>query len=107
MASLIDGLPVSGKSGTLLERYIKSAPAAVGLVKAKTGTLSGTVSLAGFVQSKDREYAFVVIADRIERTYSAGEKARKTIDKFLGKIAAPLVIENVGSEPDAIDFQIL
>ncbi len=107
LASLIDGLPVSGKSGTLLERYIKSAPAAVGLVKAKTGTLSGTVSLAGFVQSKDREYAFVVIADRIERTYSAGEKARKTIDKFLGKIAAPLVIENVGSEPDAIDFQIL
>ena len=80
------------KSGTLQSRYIKTAPDAVGLVKAKTGTLSGTVSLAGYVQSGDREYAFAIIADRINRGFSASERARKTLDRYLAKIAAPLAI---------------
>jgi D-alanyl-D-alanine carboxypeptidase len=91
LATLIDGLPVSGETGTLQRRYIETAPEAVGLVKAKTGTLIGTVSLAGYVQSGEREYAFVVIADKIKRTNSASEKARKTLDRYLAKIAAPLL----------------
>ena len=91
-SQLIDGLPVSGKTGTLSKRYIESAPQAVGLVKAKTGTLSGTVSLAGYVQSGDREYAFTIIADNIKRTTYASEQARKTLDIYLGKIAAPLML---------------
>ena len=91
-SQLIDGLPVSGKTGTLSKRYIDSAPQAVGLVKAKTGTLSGTVSLAGYVQSGDREYAFTIIADNIKRTNYASEQARKTLDIYLGKIAAPLLL---------------
>ena len=90
-SQLIDGLPVSGKTGTLSKRYIESAPQAVGLVKAKTGTLSGTVSLAGYVQSGDREYAFTIIADNIKRTNYASEQARKTLDIYLGKRAAPLL----------------
>jgi PBP4 family serine-type D-alanyl-D-alanine carboxypeptidase len=89
---LIDGLPVSGKTGTLSKRYIESAPNAVGLVKAKTGTLSGTVSLAGYVQSGDREYAFTIIADQIRRGNSASELARKSLDIYLSKIAAPLMV---------------
>ena len=91
-SQLIGGLPVSGKTGTLSKRYIESAPQAVGLVKAKTGTLSGTVSLAGYVQSGDREYAFTIIADQIGRTNAASERARKTLDIYLGKIAAPLML---------------
>ena len=83
---------MSGKTGTLSERYIESAPQAVGLVKAKTGTLSGTVSLAGYVQSGDREYAFAIIADKIKRTTSASKLARKTLDIYLAKIAAPLMV---------------
>jgi len=90
-SQLIDGLPVSGVTGTLSERYIESAPQAVGLVKAKTGTLSGTVSLAGYVQSGDREYAFAIIADRIKKTRSASDRAREILDIYLGKIAAPLM----------------
>ena len=92
LSKLIESLPVGGKSGTLQSRYIKTAPDAVGLVKAKTGTLSGTVSLAGYVQSGDREYAFAIIADRINRGFSASERARKTLDRYLAKIAAPLAI---------------
>ena len=90
LGTLIDGLPVSGESGTLQRRYVETAPDAVGLVKAKTGTLTGTVSLAGYVQSGEREYAFVVIADKIRRTNSASDQARKTLDRYLAKIAAPL-----------------
>ncbi len=92
---IIDGLPVSGVTGTLKERYIESAPDAIGLVKAKTGTLNGTVSLAGYIESGDREYIFVVIADKISRSYSASEKARATLDKYLAKIASPLIIEEI------------
>ena len=91
-SQLIDGLPVSGKTGTLSKRYIESAPNGVGLVKAKTGTLSGTVSLAGYVQSGDREYAFTIIADQIRRSNSASALARKSLDIYLTKIAAPLVV---------------
>jgi len=90
LSKLIESLPVGGISGTLQSRYIKTAPDAVGLVKAKTGTLSGTVSLAGYVQSGDREYAFAIIADRIKRGFYASERARKTLDRYLAKIAAPL-----------------
>jgi D-alanyl-D-alanine carboxypeptidase len=107
LSKLIEGLPVGGKSGTLQSRYIKTAPDAVGLVKAKTGTLSGTVSLAGYVQSGDREYAFAIIADRIGRTNSASDRARKTLDRYLAKIAAPLAIPAPESATVTTEVQIL
>jgi D-alanyl-D-alanine carboxypeptidase len=107
LSKLIDGLPVGGQSGTLQTRYIKTAPDAVGLVKAKTGTLTGTVSLAGYVQSGDREYAFAIIADRIGRSNSASDRARKTLDRYLAKIAAPLAIPVPESATVTTEVQIL
>ena len=105
LVTLIDGLPVGGESGTLRRRYVETAPDAVGLVKAKTGTLTGTVSLAGYVQSGEREYAFVVIADKIRRTNSASEQARKTLDRYLAKIAAPLLVPVVDTATAVTDLQ--
>jgi len=64
-ALIYAGLPVGGVSGTLETRFLTTAPTAVGLVKAKTGTLNGTATLAGYVQSTDREYVFVTLADEI------------------------------------------
>ena len=93
--SIYDGLPIGGVSGTLQNRFLTTAPQAVGLVHAKTGTLSGTISLAGYVDSEDRQYIFVAIADKIPRRYSASERARDTLDRILGKIAAPLFPELV------------
>jgi D-alanyl-D-alanine carboxypeptidase/D-alanyl-D-alanine-endopeptidase (penicillin-binding protein 4) len=90
-SAIIDGLPISGVTGTLEKRYIESAPEAIGLVRAKTGTLNGTVSLAGYIESEDREYIFVVIADNISRSFSASERARTTLDKYLAKLATPLI----------------
>jgi len=90
-AGVIESLPDGGINGTLNERFIKTAPNAVGLVHAKTGTLNGTVTLAGYIEAGDREYVFVVLADRLSRTYSAAKIARDTLDRYLGRIASPLI----------------
>jgi len=89
----IQGLPVGGISGTLIHRFIKTAPQAVGLVHAKTGSINGVVSLAGFIDSADHKYVFAIIADRLRYSFAAESAARATIDKLLGRIAAPLQIE--------------
>ena len=89
-AAVYEGLPVSGISGTLESRFINTAPQAVGLVHAKTGTLDGTVSLAGYVESGAHEYIFVAIADHIHKGQAATDQARNTLDRLLGKITAPL-----------------
>jgi len=89
-APLIGGLPIAGISGTLRNRFVQTAPQAIGLIKAKTGTLNGTANLAGYVESGDREYAFVILADRLKRTNTAENRARDTVDRILGKIASPL-----------------
>ena len=98
---LINGFPVSGISGTLRNRFTETAPAAVGLVKAKTGTLSNTTNLAGYVESGDREYAFVIISDRHVKTYSVANRIRDLVDRILGRIAAPFVREET-PEPEVV-----
>jgi D-alanyl-D-alanine carboxypeptidase/D-alanyl-D-alanine-endopeptidase (penicillin-binding protein 4) len=90
-APLISGLPVGGISGTLRNRFVETAPQAIGLVRAKTGTLNGTANLAGYVEAGDREYVFVIIADKLKTSSRAEKFARATVDRILGKIAAPLL----------------
>ena len=90
-APIIGGLPIGGITGTLRNRFVETAPQAIGLIKAKTGTLSGTANLAGYVESGDREYAFVILADQLGRTSRAENRARATVDRILGKIASPLL----------------
>ena len=90
-APLVEGLPIGGVSGTLQNRFLETAPEAVGLVRAKTGTLNGTTNLAGFVESGDHHYIFVVIADRHSKSYTVTKKVRATVDRILGKIATPLL----------------
>jgi D-alanyl-D-alanine carboxypeptidase len=89
--SLVNGLPIGGVSGTMKSRFKKTAPQGVGLVRAKTGSLSGVVTMAGYLDSGDHEYAFVILADRVGRYHAAEVAARKTMDKLLGKITYPLV----------------
>jgi D-alanyl-D-alanine carboxypeptidase len=84
-----DSLPTSGESGTLIGRFHSTAPQAVGLVKAKTGSTRHTVSLAGFATSGDKEYVFVVIADGVGRTKKIQNAARSAIDRMLGTITKP------------------
>jgi D-alanyl-D-alanine carboxypeptidase/D-alanyl-D-alanine-endopeptidase (penicillin-binding protein 4) len=98
-AHLYDSLPVGGVSGTLQNRFTTTAPSAVGLVRAKTGTLNGTATLAGYVQSTDREYVFVTLADDIAKGNAALNKARAAIDRVLGRIAAPNIPTEISPAP--------
>ena len=98
-ALLYNSLPIGGISGTLRSRFLTTAPNAVGLVRAKTGTLNGTVTLAGYVESTDREYVFVTLADDISRGNAASDKARAAIDRILGRIAAPNIPAVISEAP--------
>ena len=98
-ALLYESLPIGGVSGTLQSRFTTTAPSAVGLVRAKTGTLNGTATLAGYVQSTDREYVFVTLADDIAKGNAALNKARAAIDRVLGRIAAPNIPAEISPVP--------
>ena len=76
---IYDGLPTAGETGTLKSRFVKDAPSAVGLVRAKTGWIDTTVSLAGYVTSGEKQYIFAVIADRITNRESDRSKAINTL----------------------------
>ena len=87
---ILAGLPISGETGTLKNRFVNDAPTAVGLVHAKTGWINTTVSLAGFVTVGSSQYVFAVVANHIHNLESARQAARVTIDQMLGTIAKPL-----------------
>lgn len=88
--SIYDGLPVAGETGTLKKRYHDFGAAAKGLVKAKTGWINTSVSLAGYVDAGDSEYVFAVIANHVKPTEKSRDRARKIIDKMLATIAKPI-----------------
>ena len=101
---IYDSLPISGESGTLIGRYHSTAPQAVGLVRAKTGSTRHTVSLAGFATSGEKEYVFVVIADSVGRTRRLQDAARSAIDRMLGTITKPPVIGITPPVPETNPF---
>ena len=101
---IYDHLPISGESGTLASRFIETAPQAIGLVRAKTGSIRGTVSLAGFATSGEKEYVFVVLADGVGRTRSLQDAARRAIDRMLGTITKPPVIGITPPTPESTPF---
>jgi D-alanyl-D-alanine carboxypeptidase/D-alanyl-D-alanine-endopeptidase (penicillin-binding protein 4) len=83
---VLTGLPVAAFTGSLANRFGDGAPAGRGLVRAKTGTLTGVHGLAGLVTDRDgRTYAFVLVADRVAVRRSLA--ARTTLDRLAAALA--------------------
>lgn len=79
------GLPVAGFSGSLVFRFDDAPAAAVGKVRAKTGTLRSVRSLAGIAVGRDgTPMVFALMADRIP------EDDDETAEAFLDRAAAAL-----------------
>jgi D-alanyl-D-alanine carboxypeptidase/D-alanyl-D-alanine-endopeptidase (penicillin-binding protein 4) len=80
-------LPVAGFSGSLAYRFETANPIALGLVRAKTGTLTGVHGLAGTVTSRDGAVmTFVAIADRVREADQLA--ARALLDELSAALAA-------------------
>lgn len=87
LRSLLTGLPVAGFTGSLAYRFDKGAPQGRGLVRAKTGTLSGTHALAGLVTDRSgTTMAFVLAADRVREVHTLD--AQLAIDELAADLAA-------------------
>ncbi|WP_354641830.1 D-alanyl-D-alanine carboxypeptidase/D-alanyl-D-alanine-endopeptidase [Kitasatospora camelliae] len=84
---VVTGLPIAGFTGTLVNRFGAKSGAgeAAGIVRAKTGTLSGVNTLAGTVVDADgRVLAFALMT----RTSAGPDVARAAVDRIVARIAA-------------------
>lgn len=81
---VLTGLPVAGFSGTLSDRYTTKA-GGTGLIRAKTGTLTGVNSLSGTVVGpRGRLLAFAFLASGT----TAPSKAQSALDALATALAA-------------------
>jgi D-alanyl-D-alanine carboxypeptidase/D-alanyl-D-alanine-endopeptidase (penicillin-binding protein 4) len=79
-------LPVAGFTGSLSYRFETGNPAGPGVVRAKTGTLTGVHGLVGTVTTKDGAVlVFVAIADRVQPRYTL--PARALLDDIAAALA--------------------
>lgn len=87
LRSVITGLPVAGFTGTLAERLTaRPARPGAGVVRAKTGTLTGVTALAGTVVTRSGWLlAFAFMADRVPPP--ATLDARAALDRMAAVLA--------------------
>ena len=82
---LVDLLPIAGGSGTLSNRFLDTdaGRSTVGLLRAKTGSLTGTNALAGFVTDRGgRVLTFALISN------AAGPTGRTAIDAVAAALGS-------------------
>jgi D-alanyl-D-alanine carboxypeptidase/D-alanyl-D-alanine-endopeptidase (penicillin-binding protein 4) len=86
LTAMFGGLPVAGWSGTLQDRFVapRGNQVGQGLVRAKTGTLSGVNAISGELVTADgRLLVFAIMADRVPPDATA---ARAALDRIAAKL---------------------
>ena len=87
LSAMFGGLPVAGWSGTMLKRFVSPRPNQVGqgVVRAKTGTLSGVNTMAGVLTTADgRLLVFAIMASGSGNAVTA----RAALDKVPARLVA-------------------
>lgn len=85
LTGIFSGLPVAGWSGTLADRFVKPSGNKVGqgVVRAKTGTLSGVNTMAGELVTKDgRLLVFAIMASGSSNAFLA----KAALDKVPARL---------------------
>jgi serine-type D-Ala-D-Ala carboxypeptidase/endopeptidase (penicillin-binding protein 4) len=83
LRDVVDGLSVAGWDGTLTTRF--TGVAGVGVVRAKSGTLSGVSALAGLLRDHDgRLLLFSIVADQVPAAGTDG--AQHALDEIVGAL---------------------
>jgi D-alanyl-D-alanine carboxypeptidase/D-alanyl-D-alanine-endopeptidase (penicillin-binding protein 4) len=87
LREVLGGLPVAGFDGTLVNRYFAEGTSdALGLVRAKTGTLTGTHALAGTLVDADGVLlGFVAVANGVKERHTLF--ARDQLDRIAAALA--------------------
>jgi D-alanyl-D-alanine carboxypeptidase/D-alanyl-D-alanine-endopeptidase (penicillin-binding protein 4) len=87
ITGIFGGLPVAGWSGTLQDRFDspRTNRAAYGIVRAKTGTLSGVNTMAGELVTRDgRLLVFAIMASGSSNVYAA----KDALDRVPARLVA-------------------
>jgi D-alanyl-D-alanine carboxypeptidase/D-alanyl-D-alanine-endopeptidase (penicillin-binding protein 4) len=85
---VVSTLPVAGFTGSLAYRFVTDAPAGLGVVRAKTGTLTaaGVHGLAGIVVTKEgTPLLFAAVADQVQLRKTLA--ARAQLDVIAAQLA--------------------
>lgn len=78
-------LPVAGMSGSLQRRFLNTP--AQGIVRAKTGTMTGVVALSGYVNSPDYQpLVFSIIVNQSNQTAATSRQAVDDIVLLLARL---------------------
>lgn len=81
LSGLLADLPVAGFNGSLVSRFELTGLTPLGLVRAKTGTLTGVHAMAGFaVDATGHPLIFVAIADQVPVLQTL--EARDVLDRI-------------------------
>lgn len=95
---LLTGLPVARFTGSLASRFHTGSPLGPGVVRAKTGTLTGVHGLAGTLTTRDGVVlGFVASADRVRVPRTL--QARAVLDRIGAALAGCRCAATVGAGP--------
>ncbi len=106
----ISALPISGRDGTLQRRFKR--PDQQDLVRAKTGTMSGVVSLSGYLYTaNDHTLAFAIFINRLPSTKAAvAGRSRYLIDAlcsyFLQQKPGNSILSKIFTKQPRIQYQL-
>jgi D-alanyl-D-alanine carboxypeptidase/D-alanyl-D-alanine-endopeptidase (penicillin-binding protein 4) len=83
LRDVLDGLSVAGWDGTLATRFV--GVAGVGVVRGKSGTLTGVSSLAGLLRDHDGWLLlFSIVADEVPAAGTS--EAQQALDASVGAL---------------------